>query len=247
MHRAVRVFDDLESMSVAAAAAVVELAAGSPGPFSIALAGGGTPRRLYEILAEDSAGIDWEKVHLFWGDERFVSTGDPESNFGNIRPVFLDRIDIPDGNIHAIPVDAPTAVEAAEIYEKELKDYFGIQEDGFPEFDLILLGLGDDGHTASIFPGGSVIEERNKWVSSVTGPAGIEPAERVTLTLPVLNAAGNIFLLVSGESKADVLHDILFAGRLAEAEYPAAMISPDGPLVWFVDREAYGGDPDSSR
>jgi 6-phosphogluconolactonase len=247
MHRAVRVFDDLESMSVAAAAVVVELAAGSTGPFSIALAGGSTPSRLYEILAEDSAGIDWKKVHLFWGDERFVSAGDLASNFGTAKTALLEKIDIPDGNIHGVPVDAPTAAGAAQIYEKELRDHFGIPDEGFPEFDLVILGLGDDGHTASIFPDSPVLDEKCKWVSAVPAPAGVEPAGRVTLTLPVLNSAKNIFFLVSGEPKADVLHDILFAGRLAEAEYPAAMISPDGPLVWFVDRAAYGGHPDSCR
>jgi len=245
MHRAVRVFDDLESMSMAAAAAVVELAAGSTGPFSIALSGGSTPSRLYEILAEDSAGIDWDKVHLFWGDERFVPSGDPESNFGAAKTALLEKIDIPYENIHGVPVDAPTAVEAAETYEKELRGFFGIHDEGFPEFDLVILGLGDDGHTASIFPGSPVLDEKCRWVSAVTAPAGVEPAGRVTLPLPVLNSAKNIFFLVSGEKKADVLHDILFAGRLATDGYPASLISPDGPLVWFVDRAAYGGDFDS--
>ncbi len=241
MHRTVRIFDDIESMSLAAAVAVKELTADPTGPFSIALSGGVTPRRLYELLADASIGMDWERVHLFWGDERFVQAGDPASNFGAAKTAFLDRIDIPGENIHSIPVDAQTSAEAAEIYERELRGFFGIHDHGFPEFDLVLLGLGDDGHTASIFPGSPVVDEKRKWVSAVMAPAGVEPAGRVTLTLPVFNSAKNIFFLVSGESKADLLHDILFAGRFAEGGYPAALISPDGPLVWFVDRAAYGG------
>ena len=240
MHRTIRVFDDLESMSVAAAAAVSELVAGSTGRFSIALSGGGTPRRLYELLADDHAGIDWKKVHLFWGDERFVPAGDPSSNFGSASEALLDRIEIPDANIHKIAVDVPTAVEAAANYEGNLTDFFGIRRPGFPVFDLILLGLGDDGHTASIFPGDPVIDERERWLVAVTAPAGIEASERITLTLPVINAAKNIFFLVSGESKADALHEMLFAGPSASEGYPAAMVFPDGPLVWFIDRDAYG-------
>ena len=246
MRRTVRVFDDMESMSLAAAVGVAELAAASTGAgrlFSMALSGGGTPRRLFEILAGESAGIDWEKVHLFWGDERFVPTDDPSSNFGSARTALLEKIEIPDENTHGISVDYPTAVEAADIYENEMRKFFEIQEREFPEFDLILLGLGEDGHTASIFPGDPVIGEREKWTAAITAQSGIEPAERITLTLPVLNAAKNIFFLVSGESKADVLHDILFAGRPASDEYPAALVSPDGQLVWLVDREAYGTAP----
>jgi len=244
MLSSLRVFDDLESMSEAAASEVAELIEASTGPFSIALSGGSTPLRLYELLAAGSTSIDWEKVHIFWGDERFVPADSPESNFGNVRSALIEKIDIPDENIHRIPVDAATAVEAAEMYEKELREYFGIIENGYPTFDLILLGLGDDGHTASIFPGDPVIEEQERWAAAVKAGAGIEPSERITLTLPVLNAARNIFFLVSGESKADALHDILFMGRMAAEQYPGAMISPGGSLTWYVDSSAYGGDLD---
>ncbi len=238
MHRTVRVFDDMESMSVAVAAGVAELAAISTEagrPFSLVLSGGGTPRRLFEILAGETADIDWEKVHLFWGDERFVPVDDPSSNFGAAKTTLLEKIEIPNGNIHGIPVDVPTAVQAAELYENEMRKFFEIHERGLPEFDLILLGLGEDGHTASIFPGDPVIDERERWVSAVNAPPGIEPIERVTLTLPVLNAARNIFFLVSGDSKADILNDIFFTGRMAADQYPAAMISPGESLVWYVD------------
>jgi len=244
MLSSLQVFNDLESMSGAAAAAVEKLIADSRGPFSIALSGGSTPLRLYELLAAGSNSIDWEKVHLFWGDERFVPLTDHLSNFGNAERVFLDMIDIPDGNIHAMPVDAPTATGTAIIYENELREFFGISDRGFPAFDLILLGLGDDGHTASLFPGDPVIEEREKWAAAIEAPAGIEPSERITLTLPVLNAAKNIFFLVSGESKADALHDILFMGRMTADQYPGALISPDGSLAWYVDSRAYGGELD---
>ncbi len=244
MLSSLRVFDDLESMSAAAASAVAELVEASTGSFSIALSGGSTPLRLYELLAARSISIDWEKIHLFWGDERFVPADSSESNFGNVRSALVEKIDIPEENIHHVHVDAASAIEAAAIYEKELRVYFGIAENGYPSFDLILLGLGDDGHTASIFPGDPVIEERERWAAAVTAPAGIEPPERITLTLPVLNAAKNVFFLVSGESKADALHDILFMGRMAAEQYPGALISPDGSLVWYVDSSAYGGDLD---
>lgn len=240
MQSSIRVFDDHESMSTAAASAVAGLVEDSPGPFAIALSGGSTPSRLYELLADDSSGMDWEKVHLFLGDERFVPSDDPASNFGSVKRALLDRIDIPAGNIHGIPSDATTASEAAKIYEKELRVFFSTREKGF---DLVLLGLGDDGHTASIFPGDPVIDEKEKWVSAVTAPPDVKQPERITLTLRLLNASKNIFFLVSGKSKADVLHDILFLGRMAADDYPAALISPDGSLVWFVDRAAYGGGP----
>lgn len=243
MLSSLQVFNDLESMSSAAAAAIAELVAESTGPFSMALSGGSTPLRLYELLAAGSDGIDWEKVNLFWGDERFVPAGDPGSNFGAAKTALLDIIDIPDGNIHAMPVEAPTAAETAVIYENELKEFFRISDHGFPAFDLVLLGLGDDGHTASLFPGDPVIDERERWAAAIEAPPGIEPSERITFTLPVLNAAKNIFFLVSGESKADALHDILFMRRMAADEYPAAMISPDGSIVWFVDGAAYGAAP----
>ena len=212
------------------------ISTGAGRPFSLALSGGGTPRRLFEILAGETAGIDWEKVHLFWGDERFVPADDPSSNFGFASKALLERIDIPDENIHRVRVEAPTPSRAAELYEEELHGFFGIPGGGLPEFDLILLGLGEDGHTASIFPGDPVIDERERWVCAVNAPPGIEPVERVTMTLPVLNEARNIFFLVSGDSKADVLNDIFFTGRMAADQYPAAMISPGESLVWYVDR-----------
>ncbi len=239
MRRTVHVFDDMESMSLEAAAGVAELAAVSTGDgrlFSLALSGGGTPRRLFEILAGEAVSIDWEKVHIFWGDERFVPADDPSSNFGFAVETLLERIDIPDENIHRVRVEAPTSSRAAELYEDEIRGFFGIPGTGLPEFDLVLLGLGVDGHIASIFPGDPVIDEKERWVCAVNAPPGIEPAERVTLTLPVLNAARNVFFLVSGDSKSDLLNDILFTGRMAADQYPAFKISPGESLVWYVDR-----------
>jgi len=194
---------------------------------------------MYEMLAGRPQ-TGWGKVHIFQSDERVVPAGDPSSNFGMIRSSFLDRIAIPERNVHCIPVETPGSQEAAVRYEKEIREFFGEAGAGLPAFDLILLGLGADGHTASIFPGDPVIGEKVRWVVPVKAPPGIEPSARVSLTLPVLNAAKNVFFLVSGRSKSNMLREILSGSRLARAEYPAAMVAPAGPVVWFADRPAYG-------
>jgi len=207
----------------------------------MALAGGSTPLRLYSLLAR--LDLPWRSVHLFWGDERMVPFENPSSNFGAARRAMLSSIDIPKGNVHPVPVDASPA-EAAGLYESDLRDFFGVgKSSGGATFDLVILGMGEDGHTASLFPGSDALEERERWAVAVEAPEGAGPARRVTLTLPILNSAESALFLVSGREKADALHDVLQMGRHAASQYPAAMIRPEGTLLWFADSAAAGGMP----
>ncbi len=240
MNRRVLVFEDIESVSRAAAAAVVELVDASPGPFRLALSGGETPRMMLEILAGES-GLGGGKVHFFWADERFVPVSDPASNSGNARRLLLERARVPEENIHAVPVDVPKPPDAASLYERVLMEHFGISGNRFPVFDLVLLGVGSDGHTASLFPGDPVLDERERLAAAVEAPPGVLPRERITLTLPVINSARRVFFLAVGRSKAAVLRGILEPGSPASRELPASLVSPGERLTWFLDRGAGAG------
>lgn len=240
----VRVFSDLQALSTAAAAALTEVArvALRDGDrFSLTLAGGSTPRRLYEVLAADYAGaIPWQKVHVFWGDERFVPPSDPASNQRLAREALLDHVSVRPSQTHPFPTDLPDAESAAKAYENKLREVFAGE---CPRFDLILLGLGEDGHTASLFPGSAALAERRRWVT--VGEAPTEPRARLTLTLPVLNQAARVWFLVSGGSKREALQRAL-SPQTAIAECPAAGVRPtDGELVWWVDGAAAGDSPHS--
>ena len=203
-----------------------------PVAFRIALAGGSTPRRLYEILTTEEfrSRIPWKHIHLFWGDERMVPRDHPQSNFRMVYESLLKHVPLPSQNIH--PVQSQSSPEeAAASYEKELREHFGRL--GTPSFNLILLGLGADGHTASLFPGAVALAQKQRLV--VAHRSGVRGADRVTLTLPVLNNARRVFFLVSGENKASALKVALTgAGSL-----PAQQVSPrKGKLVWLVDAAA---------
>jgi len=204
------------------------------GRFSVALAGGSTPRGTYERLARSPLRdqVPWERVHVFWGDERCVSPDDPRSNQRMARRALLDHIPLPSTRIHPIPCeDEPAA--AARRYEKELHGFFA---PGPPVFDLVLLGLGGDGHTASLFPGDPALRERDRWVAAVRKPG--EDFARLTLTLPLLNRAAQILFLVSGGGKAAILAKVLEGppGRL-----PAQLVAAGAAEVcWLVDRAAAG-------
>ncbi len=203
-------------------------------PFRVALAGGGTPRRLYELLAsaEFQRRIFWERVHFFWSDERMVPHDHPQSNYRLARDTLLKHVRIPPKSIHAVPVSLPLAPAAAE-YEQELRRHFG-RRWGFPEFDLILLGLGDDGHTASLFPGSPALHEKQRWVAAHQPP---HLPGRITLTLPVLNAARRVFFLVSGDTKATALRVALEAS----GHLPVQLVHPKkGELLWLADSAAAG-------
>jgi 6-phosphogluconolactonase len=202
--------------------------------FSVALSGGSTPKGLYSVLAtpEFVGQIDWAQVHLFWGDERCVPPDHPESNFRMVKDALLSRIAIPSENVHRMMgEDEPN--RAAADYQEELRRFFSPA--GLPRFDLILLGLGEDGHTASLFPGSTALNETESWVTH----AYVEKlnAHRLTLTLPVINNGAQVFFLVSGVSKAPIVKEIL---TNAASDYPAARIRPaDGQLCWFVTHDAY--------
>ena len=201
---------------------------------SIALAGGNTPREVYSMLADDSYRdrVDWNRLHLFWGDERMVPPEHEDSNFRMVQETFLKHINIPDGNVHRIRGEiAPE--QAAREYAELLHSHF---KEGLPCFDLILLGLGEDGHTASLFPETDAVEECEKHAVAVFVPK--LSAWRVTLTLPVLNAAREILFLVSGRSKADIVQRIISIKQPAK-EFPASMVNPKyGTLHWMLDSEA---------
>ncbi|MER3403143.1 MAG: 6-phosphogluconolactonase, partial [Armatimonadota bacterium] len=203
---------------------------------ALSLSGGNTPRALYTRLAMPDMhhAVDWTRVHLFWGDERYVSPTDPRSNFRMVYESWLQYSPIPPENYHPIPTDCPDPSECARRYELELRHYFG---GAIPAFDLTLLGLGEDGHTASLFPGDAALHAWHQWVA--VGHAPVEPRIRITLTLPVLNASKQVWFLVAGASKRKVLQRV-WQGDLS---LPASHIQPAGELIWWIIRVLRRGDP----
>lgn len=228
------------------AAALILQAAHDPlaarGRFTIALTGGSSPVKTYERLARLPAEqADWGKWFVFLGDERFVPANDPRSNYGQARRTLLAHVPIPVAQIYPIPTEAPTVGEAAARYAETLSQVFGTPLSGPPPaFDLILLGLGDDGHTASLFPGYPSLDVTDRWV--IASPPGTlpPPVDRVTFTFPLLNAARQVAFLVAGEKKAQPARDILEGGA-SRQEHPAAGVSPvNGTLTWLLDEAAAG-------
>jgi 6-phosphogluconolactonase len=193
MKQDVRVFADVNELSLRAAEAAVRTindSVRSTGRCSLALCGGNTPRTFYGLLASEFGDqIQWPSIHVFWGDERYVSPGDPASNYRMARETLLDHVPCPAANIHPMPTHSSSPDADAREYERTLKNYFGTD---WPHFDLILLGLGEEGHTASLFPGSPAISERTRWVAAVETPAN--PPLRLTLTLPALTRATNIYV-----------------------------------------------------
>lgn len=233
----IRVLHDYEDLSQAAAElfTVQSRQAGLVcGRFSVALSGGETPRRTYELLATPPYRdrIHWDEVHVFWSDERCVPEDDPRSNSRMARQALLDHVPIPPGNIHPIRCDQSPQQAAAQ-YEKELRDFFSVQN---PNFHLVLLGLGENGHTASLFPHTTVLNEHEKWVSDVfVEEVGMY---RVTFTAPFINQAEQVVFLVSGAEKAKVLESVL-EGAYQPHELPAQFIRPKGNHpTWLVDKAA---------
>jgi 6-phosphogluconolactonase len=206
------------------------------GRFAVALSGGSTPRAFYEWLgsAEYRERVDWWRVHLFWGDERSVPPDHAESNFRMVQEALLAKILLPLQNIHRMAGEKDPA-KAADAYEHELCEFFALAPGQLPRFDLILLGLGDDGHTASLFPGTVALPEQERLVASVY----VEKlkAQRLTLTLPVINAAAQVMFLVAGSGKADVVGRVL--RRSAADDLPAARVRPaNGSLTWMITQDA---------
>jgi 6-phosphogluconolactonase len=203
---------------------------------AICLTGGSSPKQLYQLLATDAyrSRIPWDRVHWFIGDERFVPADDPRNNMGMARQIFLDRC-APVANIHPIPTDTVDPEEAARSYESELKSFYGANEleSGRPLFDVVLMGVGPDGHTASLFPDYPAIEETGRWVVGVP-KAPVEPfVPRVTLTLPALSSCREMLFEVSGSDKRAILTRVLAGENL-----PANRAHATGETVWLVDKAA---------
>ncbi|MDX1776606.1 MAG: 6-phosphogluconolactonase [Desulfobulbales bacterium] len=245
----VREFTNIQEASKAAVKIIIDIArsaAVSQGFCSIVLAGGSTPRQTYELLGEprNAEQMPWQTSHFFWGDERWVASTHQESNYSMADKSFLSKVHIPEMNIHRISTGYENPSIGAAGYEKLLREFFisggRMETDGmpdgntFPSFDLILLGMGADGHTASLFPGSALLEEKQKWVVSVPTGIGSPPVARITLTLPVINQAKNILFLISGRRKRQILDTMLARPAEAERLFPAARIKPAGSLVWLV-------------
>jgi len=232
----IEVLRDSKALAGRVADWMTQLTTAKPGFFRIALSGGSTPRTLYALLAshEFSARFPWERVIWYWGDERFVPHDDPSSNYRMAREAMLDRAPVPPENVHPVPVDG-LAATAASRYERTLQQAYGAREfdRARPLFDITLLGLGLDGHTASLLPGDAALQEREHWVAVVSHG---RPETRITLTYPAIESSRQVAFLAAGAEKAPVVEAIHAGG----SELPAARVRPVGELVWFLDRAAAG-------
>jgi 6-phosphogluconolactonase len=208
-------------------------------PFALNLAGGSTPKRVYELLAGPAfkSYLDWTKVHLFWGDERCVPFDHKDSNYRMVQEALIAHVPIPPDHVHRMPVEPGPPEKAAALYEEELRRFYegryGLTglDPARPLFDVTLLGLGPDGHTASLFPGTAALNERQRWATAVVG---VKSEARVSLTYPALESSAAILFLVAGAEKRAAL-----AGVLAKDQsLPAARLETDAPIIWFIDQAA---------
>lgn len=199
--------------------------------FTIALAGGSTPKPLYEAIATKS--LPWDKIHVFWGDERYVPPDHKDSNQLMARRAWLDRVDIPASNIHPIPTDETDPLKAAAKYEKHLQEFFSSSPGKFPSLDIVLLGMGDDAHTASLFPHTEALKVTDKLIA--VGNKDGNP--RITFTYPFINAARCVMFVVAGANKRPALAQV-FAPVADEFTYPSRLIQPQGELWWLLDAAA---------
>jgi len=238
-----RILTTPQELFAAAAEEVVRAATeavAQRGRFTIALSGGSTPKSLFNLLATNArTSLPWDRMFFFWGDERHVPPTDAESNYGMAEEAMLSKIPVAAGNVFRILAENPDAAAAAEAYEQTLRKFFGLEPGGVPRFDLILLGMGPDGHTASLFPGTAAVKEKSRlvvanWVEKLR-------ANRLTFTLPVLNAARCIAFLISGTDKAAMVKTVLESDAPGE-QYPSKLVRPtDGKLIWIMDRAAASG------
>ncbi len=239
--RDVHIYTDAEALTRGAAAEFVRLARqaiAARGRFTVALSGGSTPERLYRLLARPAqayrAGVAWERVYVFFGDERCVLPDHAESNYRMAHAALLAHVPVPAANVFRMRGEDPDANRAARDYECRLQSFFGTED--APRFDLILLGLGTDGHTASLFPGTAALDESARLV--VANRVEKFDAHRLTLTLPVINHAAHVIFLVSGAEKADAVRRVL-EPQAGEAGTPASLVRPrDGELTWLLDSAA---------
>lgn len=201
------------------------------GIFTIALSGGSTPKPLYEALAAQN--LPWDKIHVFWGDERYVPSDHPDSNEGMARKAWLDKVSIPSGNIHPMPTDEAEPAVAAKRHEQQLQKFFQSQPGEFPSLDVVLLGIGDDGHTASLFPHTEALKVHDRLIT--VGNKDGQP--RITFTAPLINQARCVIFMVTGANKQAALAQI-FASDGDDATYPARLVRPQGELWWLLDQAA---------
>ena len=233
----VRILPDLHSLSMGAAETTVRIIDETVrlfGRCSLVLSGGTTPVILHQLLASTFRDrIPWSHVHVFWGDERYVPPGDQRSNYGMARDTLLDHVPCPAANVHPMATHFDDPAAAAQDYEATLQHYWAGEE---PRLDVVLLGMGPDGHTASLFPGAPALQERKRCVVAATVPA--EPPLRLTLTLPALALAAHAHFLVAGVDKADAVRNVL-SGDADPNAYPAAGVRPaHGEVTWWLDRDA---------
>lgn len=226
--------DDLAGTGAEHFLAVSRDAVARKGLFTVALSGGSTPKNLYELLADPNEPfrdqVPWARSQFFWSDERHVPPDDPDSNYRMANDSMLSRVPVPGANVHRVRSENPNAAEAAEAYEKKLREITG---GSTPQLDLILLGLGTDGHTASLFPNSQALHEKDRLVAA----PWVEKLQtyRITMTLPLLNNAASVMFLVSGSEKAGIVKEVLQGPQL----YPAQAVRPtNGKLLWLLDKEA---------
>ncbi|MBN2356809.1 6-phosphogluconolactonase [candidate division KSB1 bacterium] len=234
----IKIFENSQKLATAVADDFIQSvrAAKNRHRFTVALSGGTTPRLFFEILATACANrIDWQKVHIFWVDERCVPPDHPDSNYGMTLTTLLSAIDIPEINVHRMRGEADPQKEAAR-YHREIEQSVRKTKNGWPVFDWMLLGVGEDGHTASLFPGSTTLDESESFCVSAIHPQTGQ--KRITLTLPVINHTRHIIFMVSGEKKAAIVAGIL-KGAAGHTHLPAALVQPvHGAAEWYLDRAA---------
>ena len=234
MHKTVEVLPDLAALierSLSIALAKIQTAIESRGLCTVALSGGSTPKPLYEAIAAQQ--LPWDKIHVFWGDERYVPPDHPDSNQLMARRAWLDSVDIPAQNVHPMPTDDADPADAARKYEAHLAEFFKLKRGEFPALDVILLGMGDDGHTASLFPHTEALQVRDRLIT--VGSKDGQP--RITFTAPTINHGRCVMFVVAGANKRAALAEI-FAPEADELSYPSRLVQPQGELWWLLDREA---------
>jgi 6-phosphogluconolactonase len=234
----VELFQDPMRLAHGVAEWMTAAALASPHPFRVSLSGGSTPKTLYGLLTSNvfRERFPWERVFWYWGDERFVPYDHPDSNYRMTREAMFLKAPVPPENIHPIPADG-TPDDAALRYERTLQEAYGatVLDPARPFFDITLLGLGPDGHTASLLPGEAVLRERKRWVAAVSHG---RPEVRITMTYPVIESSRRVAFLVAGREKAAIFSAI----RTGQSQLPAARVEPRGELIWFVDQAAAGNE-----